>query len=138
MQITRLNHYNQIQLEDSGSLVILHFQYFNLREIARTLWRMPTNITRVMSSNSCYGAYASKSAGPCLSGQAPDIVPSCPLFVQRKNLVWHHPLTVYTEVARAKTASLYALLRLKSVSSRVLGNLTSSRVKPMAALWTGW
>jgi len=65
MQITPLNRYKQIQPEERVTLASLHVQNFTVREIARTLGRAPSTITRELSRNSCDGAYASKSAEGC-------------------------------------------------------------------------
>ena len=65
MQITPLKHYKQIQPEERVTLASLHFQKFTVREIARTLGRAPSTITRELSRNSCDGVYANKSAEVC-------------------------------------------------------------------------
>ncbi len=65
MQITPLNRYKQIQPEERVTLASLHVMNFTAREIARTLGRAPSTITRELSRNSCDGAYASKSAEGC-------------------------------------------------------------------------
>jgi IS30 family transposase len=65
MQITPLNRYKQIQPEERVTLASLHVQNFTVREIARTLGRAPSTITRELSRNSSDGVYASKSAEVC-------------------------------------------------------------------------
>jgi IS30 family transposase len=46
MQITPLNRYKQIQPEERVGLTSLHVHNFTVREIARTLGRAPSTITR--------------------------------------------------------------------------------------------
>ena len=65
MQITPFKHYKQIQPEERVTLASLHFQKFTVREIARTLGRSPSTITRELDRNSIGGHYASKSAQAC-------------------------------------------------------------------------
>ena len=65
MQITPLKHYKQIQPEERVTLASLHFQKFTVSEIARTLGRAPSTITRELSRNSIGGHYASKNAQVC-------------------------------------------------------------------------
>ena len=65
MQITPLKHYKQIQPEERVTLASLHFQKFTVQEIARTLGRAPSTITRELSRNSIGGHYASKAAVVC-------------------------------------------------------------------------
>ena len=65
MQITPLKHYKQIQPKEHETLASLHFQKFTVREIALTLRRAPSTITRELSRNSSDGVYASKSAEVC-------------------------------------------------------------------------
>jgi IS30 family transposase len=65
MQSTPSKHYQQIQPVESVSLASLHFQSFTVREIARTLWRSPSTVSRELARNSIGGQYASKSADGC-------------------------------------------------------------------------
>jgi IS30 family transposase len=67
MQITPLKHYKQIQPEERVTLASLHFQNFTVRDIARTLGRGPSTITRELNRNSIGGHYASKPAVVCVA-----------------------------------------------------------------------
>jgi IS30 family transposase len=65
MQITPFKHYKQLQPEERVTLASLHFQKFTVREIARTLGRAPSTITRELNRNCTGGHYASKPAVVC-------------------------------------------------------------------------
>jgi IS30 family transposase len=65
MQITTSKHYQQVQPEERVTLAYLHFQKFTVREIARTLGRSPSTVSRVLARSSIGGHYASKGAEVC-------------------------------------------------------------------------